>query len=395
MAGLMKICFLSRDYPPNFVGGVGTYVLEISRALAGLGHEVHVITGAGEGPAGEFLEEGVHVHRFAPHPLSFLSLLREPFPSTCERLEYSFSVFQALKKLVKKHAIDIVESCEARFEGLWYYLWRKNPPLVIKLHTPEGIVYKLNREELSGDQKLIRLLEEFWILKAKKKIGLSRAIWELCTDHYALERKEPPFVPNPVDLAHFKPSNQEAETGLVLYCGRLEFRKGVHILVRSIPYILEKCPQAKFVFLGDDCGMKGYLTRKVTELGIADKVKFIPAVPRKNMPEYYRRGQVCVVPSLWENYPYAVLEAMACGRTVIASRCGGIPEILRDGENGVLTEPGSVIGLADSIIKLLTNEVLRDRLEKNARNFVEKNCNPEEVARKTLEIYEKLNGSGC
>lgn len=394
MAGLMKICLLSKDYPPNFVGGVGTYVLEISRALAGLGHEVHVLTGAGAGSAGEFLEEGVHVHRFSIHPLSFLSLLREQFPSTCERLEYSFSVSQELKKLVKNRTIDVVESCEARFEGLWYYLWHKNPPLVIKLHTPEGIVYKLNREELSGDQKLIRLLEEFWILKAKKKIGLSRAIWELCMDHYALERKEPPFVPNPVDIAHFKPSDQEAETGLVLYCGRLEFRKGVHILVRSIPYVLEKCPQAKFIFLGDDCGMKGYLIRKVAELGIADKVKFIPAVPRKNMPEYYQRGQVCVVPSLWENYPYTVLEAMACGRAVIASRCGGIPEIIQDGENGVLTEPGSVTGLADSIIKLLTNEVLRDRLEKNARNFVEKNCNPEEVARKTLAVYEKLNGSG-
>ena len=71
----MKICFLSRDYPPNLVGGVGTYVLEISRALAGLGHEVHVITGAAEGQGPESLQDGVRVHRVSPVSLSFLSLI--------------------------------------------------------------------------------------------------------------------------------------------------------------------------------------------------------------------------------------------------------------------------------------------------------------------------------
>ena len=162
----MKICFLSRDYPPNLVGGVGTYVLEISRALAGLGHEVHVITGAAEGQGPESLQDGVRVHRVSPVSLSFLSLIRERYPYTCERLEYSYSVSRKLGQLVKKFGIQAVESCEARFEGLWYYLTHKNPPLAIKLHTPEGIVQKLNREEPDADKRMIRLLEEFWILRA-------------------------------------------------------------------------------------------------------------------------------------------------------------------------------------------------------------------------------------
>ena len=389
----MKICFLSKDYPPNLVGGVGTYVLEIGQALTALGHEVHVITGAADNHGGDFLEGGIYIHRVFPVSFSFLSVLRDRYPGVCERLEYSIAVSRKLRQVVKKNKINIVESCEARSEGFWYYLWHKNPPLIIKLHTPEGVVYKLNREELNADKNLVRLLEEFWILKAKKRIGLSRAVWKLCVENYFVERKEPPFVLNPVDGVHFKPSSQQGETGLVLYCGRLEFRKGVHVLVRAIPLILEKCPQAKFIFLGDDCGMKNYLLQKTAALGLEKRVEFLRAVPRENMPHYYQRAQVCVVPSLWENYPYTLLEAMACGRAVVASRCGGIPEIVKNGENGVLAEPGSVIGLATSITKLLMDEALCEGLGKKARDYIDKNCMPREIARKTLEVYEKLHAA--
>lgn len=386
----MNILFLSQDYPPNQIGGVGSYIYDISRILAKMGNRVFVITKALDSSL-EYYDQGVHVFRTKFRNFHLLDRTNNPLKGFLERLSYSYAISKKIRQIVIRYKIDIIESCEARAEGFWYYLFKKRPPLVIKLHTPESIVFKLNLVPQTLDYKLIDKLEEWWIHRANKIVGLNRAIVDLVSRHFRMILKHVPIAPNPINIEEFKPSSviQKKEIG-VIYVGRLEFRKGVHLLIRTIPSVLKKIPGAKFIFIGNDCGMKSYLLDKITQFKIQDSVKFIDQMPRYKLIEYYQRNTICVVPSLWENHPYAVLEAMACGKPVIASNVSGISEIIKDNINGILVPPGSVSALSRVIKKLLSDEKLLERLGNNARKYIEEEYAPIKIAQKNIKIYEEL-----
>ncbi len=389
----MNILFLSRDYPPNQIGGVGAYIYEMSRLLTKMGHQALVITEAGEHPL-EYLDQGVYVFRIKSKKIRFFNPIREKLKGFIERLEYSYAVSQKIKELVSKYRIEIIESCEARAEGFWYYLFQKKPPLVIKLHAPEGIVYKLNHQPQTRDRHLIERLEEWWICCADRVIGLSQAVVSLTQKYYQIKFRDICMVANPIDIEFFKPNHSLYDTKTVLYVGRLEFRKGVHILIRAVPYVLEKFPQVKFVFIGSDCGMKPYLIEKINQLRIRDSIEFVDQIPPYKLLSYYQQCALCVVPSLWENQPYVILEAMACGKPVIASKVGGIPEIIKDKVNGILVPAGSFLELSKAIIKVLDDKELQQDLGNRAREYIEDIYSPLAVAKRNLEVYEKVLNSG-
>ena len=385
----MNIVFLSREFPPAHNGGVGIYTYEMSKLLSENGHRVFVITEAIETPL-QYLHHGVTIFRVLPEKQSFFDCIRRYVPGFVDRLEYSRAVSRTLKTIFSQCPIDVVESCEARAEAFWFYLWRNKPALVIKLHTPEGIVYKLNREPRSKDRYCVEKLEEWWLHKARKLVGLSNAIVSLTCSHYGLRCAGIPLVPNPLDIATFIPVYKTHPYPLVLYVGRLEFRKGCHVLIRSIPLILRSVPQARFLFVGNDCGMYEYLSKKVSVLGISEHVDFVGHKSREVLIDHYNRCSVCCVPSLWENQPYTCLEAMACGKPVIASRIGGIPEIIQDGINGLLVTPGSAIDLAASVVKVLQDKQFADRIGEHARKTMESRYNLEDVMKKNIAVYKQV-----
>lgn len=388
----MKILFISKDYPPNLIGGVGVYTLEMSRLFAKMGHEVYVISKAVEYPC-KYIDRGVIVFRVKPCSLKFFNFLRQKFPGTIERLEYAWVVCKKIKEIVQKYNIDIIESSEARFEGFWYYLFNKKPKLVIKLHTPESVALKLDNVYPGFDYKVSSILEEWWIARADKVISLTQAVKELTSSHFNIKLSDSPIVSNPIDINFFKPKASDANSNndfIVLYAGRLEFRKGVHVLMRAIPIVLSKFRETKFIFIGKDSGMNSYLLRKIKQLGCSDNVSMIEGVSRNRLREFYQNSSICVLPSLWENHPYVCLEAMACGKPVIATNIGGFPEIIQNGFNGILIDPGSPNGLGQAITELIMDNSLCDKLGKNARTTIEERYSPKEVATKTLSIYKQL-----
>ena len=387
----MNILFLSKDYYPNLIGGVGVYIDEASRLLAKMGHKTYIITAADETPL-EYTENGVKVIRVKSKRYKFLDPLRHSLGGTIERLEYSLAVSRKIKELLKEVRIDIIESCEARAEGFWYRLFHNKPFLVVKLHTPETVAFKLDHTPATLDYHFIKLLEEFWISSANVRTGLSQAVVDLTNRHFSTSFKNIPKVANPIDMELFKPAvGQSYDSNYeILYAGRLEFRKGVHSLIRAFGYVQAVLPQARLTFVGSDCGMKPYLLSKVSKLSHPDKVRFVEHISRKQLIDYYQKSSICVVPSTWENYPYVCLEAMACSKAVIASDTGGLKDIVRNGENGILFPNGSSRQLSEAIIKLLKDARLREILGRNARKSIEENYAPEKIAKKTLDVYQQL-----
>ena len=129
---------------------------------------------------------------------------------------------------------------------------------------------------------------------------------------------------------------------------------------------------------------------KIKKLKNPEGVQWIDHLPREELVKRYQESTVCVVPSLWENYPYVCLEALACGKAVVASDVGGLKRIIQHGRNGILVPPGSSKSLGEALVLLLKDAQFRKQLADQARVSIEKEYTPEFVAHRAMEIYDKI-----
>ena len=200
-----------------------------------------------------------------------------------------------------------------------------------------------------------------------------------------------PVVPNPIDLDLFRPSEKHSQDTLRSCIWEGLNLQGVHTLIRAFGYVQQHLPKVKLTLLGM-IAMKNYVLHKVSQLRYPENVQFINQLPREKLVEYYQRSTVCVVPSIWENYPYVCLEAMGCGRPVVASRVGGLTDMIDHGINGILVPPASSKELGEALVNLLNDRELRETLGRNARLTIEEKYAPAKIAEKTLSVYQKVRG---
>jgi glycosyltransferase involved in cell wall biosynthesis len=137
--------------------------------------------------------------------------------------------------------------------------------------------------------------------------------------------------------------------------------------------------------------MKAHLRQQLKLGGATDEsVSFVSQVDRSALPKIYGSSQICAIPSLYENFPYTCLEAMACGCAVVASRVGGIPEIVEDEVNGLLVPPNDRAALSAAIIRLLRAPALRQQLGAEARRSIEQKFSRRVVCAQIANAYAEL-----
>ncbi|MCD6220045.1 glycosyltransferase family 4 protein [Candidatus Calescamantes bacterium] len=384
----MNICYLTWEYPPEVNGGVAVYIREIARAIRRIGHRVFVITRTGK-KTEEKYEDGIYVIRLAPQKYDFFNFCRNRIPRTVERIEFGIQVAKKLRQLHKEVKIDLVESPEAYSLGFIYYLFYKFPPYVVKLHTPEGIIFRWNERENTLDIKLLTKMEELWMLRAKRLILITQAMKELIKTFYGIDIKKEVLIRNPLVLPPRLERIKERK-GFFLFVGRLEFRKGPHILIEAIPYIIEEYPDIKFYFVGKECGMKSYLVGKIKEKKCDRNVIFYDCLPWEEVLKLYPQALGCIIPSLWENFSYVVVEAMALGCPVIAPDVGGFSEVIENEVTGLLFKTGSFLDLKDKLLYLLKNREKIDFIANNASVRIREITAPERIANETLNAYVQI-----
>lgn len=172
--------------------------------------------------------------------------------------------------------------------------------------------------------------------------------------------------PEVVDGVPGKQTLVTAPTGHLIYVGRLSGEKGVDVLLHALSKLIERVPGAHLTIAGDgpDAEWLKSLTRS---LGLEDHVTFEGHVASpERLREVYLSGGVLVVPSRTEGVPVAMLEGMALGRVVVATRVGSIPSIVRHGWNGLLVAPAACDELADALFRVISEPELALRLSKNA-----------------------------
>jgi glycosyltransferase involved in cell wall biosynthesis len=178
----------------------------------------------------------------------------------------------------------------------------------------------------------------------------------------------------------------------ILFMGNLGRHKGVYDILQAVPLVLDKHPDVRFVFAGeeDKKGERVKIEQRYHEMGLEKNVHFLGLVTGQTKLELFRQAMLFVLPSYIENLPYALLEAMAMGLPLVTTPVGAIPEIVENGRNGFLIQPGDYVALADRIVKLLDNPELREKMSKENTKIIQNRFLPDAAMRKITDIYRKL-----
>lgn len=178
---------------------------------------------------------------------------------------------------------------------------------------------------------------------------------------------------------------------IILFVGTLGPHKGPDVLLKAMSMVVKSMPNTKLVFVGDGV-MRNELKTLSKKLGVKKNIKFVGFIgdtTKKAM--YYKSADIFVLPSTGghEIFGNVNLEAMACSIPIVASKIGGVPDVVKDGENGLLVPPKDSEALADAIIYLLENEDVRDKMGKNGKKKVE-GYSWKRIAEGTEMVYEGL-----
>lgn len=404
-AARLTVCLISEELPPDTGwGGIGTYTAILARGLADLGLRVHVVT---RGWGGDSIQEddGVRVCRLSVPEPSWRRGTRfftARFGEARDILLWNLRVREAVTSLAHTERLDVIEAPEYHAQALLTSWSRPRVPIVVKLHSPAYLLHRINGVGAGWsrwDTALSERLERVLARRAALVTSPSRALAREVAAHWRLDATAIRVIANPIDEELFAPADAAGRDGAtVLYAGRVEQRKGVQTLIDSIPAVLAAFPRLRVQMVGQDhpsgpggASMHDHLQRRLAAARVPDGVvEFTGGVDRRALPALYARAGVCVVPSLYENFPYACLEAMAAGCAVVASGVGGIREIITDGADGILVPPARSDALAAGLTAVLESPSLARRLGLQARETVRARFGRAAVAAETARAYESV-----
>jgi glycosyltransferase involved in cell wall biosynthesis len=398
----MNIAFVSREYPPDSAwGGIAIVYYDLAYLLAQRGHEVHVICQAVNQPA-DYLERGVIVHRVGTDARRY---------SARARINYSFHAWRKLNELVRNKSIELVEATHWGAEGFFCSLFLDIPLVVSSNISAQNI---LRTKTFSGAGEFVSLktlsfLEDFTARKADRIVANSRATYDMLLQQLRIPAHKVDLVHHAVDTTRFKFIQSDIKSKLrlpdtvpmVMSTGRLELRKGTHILCQAIPHILRHHPDTKFVLLGRDTetapgggSFKKYITGEAQKNNFSDNLTFLDFVSEDELVQLYSACDVFVSSSFQESFGLTVIEAMACGRQVVATPVGIVPELASFGLKGLSIVPvGDYQKLAEAVIHFLSyDKKLISELAHENRQMVENNFSFTEWIEKMLMVYKKTTG---
>ena len=222
---------------------------------------------------------------------------------------------------------------------------------------------------------------------------------------YTIPKDKIFVINNGANTDLFKPMDQEkvkSELGLeksksyVCFVGHLAAWQGVEFLIYASPLILEKCPDVRFLVVGDGA-VKNKLLEITSKLGLSDKFIFTGRVPYESVPLYINAADVCVAPFIKGRNSKIGLSALktyeylACGKPIVASSIPGVKDLIDSSGGGVSVSPEDPQQLASAVIKLILNENTRLLMGKRGRKYVVKYHSWDGVARNILDICNDIN----
>lgn len=378
----MKVTMMALEYPPNIYGGVGIHLKYLTRALLKF-MDVEVRT-VGEGE--EKTIDGVRVKYYAPWDA--MSNLKEKHGKVLETLSLCLTlVAEPIDgELVHTH------TWYTNLAGLYAKkLYGKK--LLATVHSLEPL-RPWKAEQLGSGYNLSVWMEKTGLWECDRIIAVSEEMKNDIVKVYGISEKKISVIHNGIDIEKYrKMENDEILRRLgvkkpyILFVGRLTRQKGIFELVEAMKRV-----KARLVLVTgkpDTAEIEAELNAKLKEM---DNITWINRMLSEDeIIALYSSAQLFVCPSIYEPFGIINLEAMACGAPVVASAVGGIKEVIQNGKNGILVEPGNVEALVEGIDKVLSDERLREKLIEEGRKRAEEFA-WDRIAEKTFLLYQEVLG---
>ncbi|OBQ69499.1 hypothetical protein A8146_29900 [Mesorhizobium loti] len=402
--GRNTFVFLSQEYPPGIVGGVGRYINQLARSIAAAGHNVHVLT-RGERHDRVDFEEGVWVHRVVSRQPS--ELPPEGMIIPAHIWANSVLMLQEVRRLAERQKVDAVYAPIWDCEGAAVLL-DNCFPLVTGLQTTlhfwlESHGHHRKDPQFMQDFAKPMLALETRLLRESAGIhAISKAIRHDIASVYdvALDDTRTTMVPLGLEdfsaLPDVPPTPLPQGTLRVVFIGRLEGRKGIDVLLDVVPKLLTKYADLHFDIVGNDKipGPDGKTTYRAvfeatTPADTLARVSFHGETSEEQLRGFYRACDIFVAPSRFESFGQVLVEAMIYGKPVIACRAGGMVEIIEPQETGLLAEPGDPISLEGCLERLIVDASLRRSFGEAGRRRYEQHFSVEAAADGVVALLRK------
>ncbi len=420
----MRHLIISREYPPApyAAGGIGTYTAHMARLLAERGETVHVVAQQWPGaphPRESSIEGRLVVHRVpVDEPVMLPGLDRLPHRAILDGLRHSSLPAQAFmwnaavvaEWLIDHEEVDVVEAQE--YEAPAYFLLarraagagsRRRVPLIVHLHSPTEFIFRENGWERSRtDLEPMAAAERHVIRGADAVLCPSRFLAGIAEAHYGLPHGTVKVLPYPFgDTPVLQRDAATWRHGAVCYTGRLEPRKGVGEWLDAAVAISADHDQT-FTFIGGDTSWSGTGADSV-RASLAARVParwqsrfvFVDAVGRHDLRRHFQQARMAVVPSRWENFPFACIEAMASGLPVIVSPTGGMAEMVEDGRTGWVAAGADALSLERALRRALaTAPDTLARMGDAAAQAIRALCDNTRIVEQSLAFRQQVVAHG-
>jgi glycosyltransferase involved in cell wall biosynthesis len=388
----LRILTVSHNYP-RFPGDpAGAFVARIAEGAAAKGHEVEVIAPHAPGTSRDERVGALRVHRFRYGPdrlervaytgglhqgtlLSPLAALA--FPG------FLVAFARAVSSAVRRLQPDLIHA-HWWFPGGWFAS-RAGVPYLITCHGSD-----------------VRLLDRAGLVRALARPVFQRAAGVTVVSNFLAQdlmrllpgvALQPVVTPMPLEVTRFVQNGGagKVEPPRILYAGNLVPSKGVDLLLQAVAELRQRGVACQLKILGDGPS-RNHLHALAGELGIGSVVTWSPLVSQTQMPSEYAAATVTVLPSRGraEGLGLTLVEALLAESAVVGTRAGGIPEVVRHEQTGLIARDGDAADLASQIQRLLTDLPLRERLTRAGKEYAFRTYSPEPAIGRFLEIYHAV-----
>lgn len=382
----MKVLFHCHEFPPQ-AGGVGSYIYQMALGIKQAGHEAVVVTGRVAGQPDEEENACGRIYRMYDR-----NVLR------------SRRTARMVLNLARNEHVDWIEGSDHLGELGPILGHKQRPPVVVKIHGSNPIrVVNESQVIYPWQRQLIRLaLLRNWHQTVCERRSISKADMALIPSrrlHQELVNQGLPLpkrvaiVPNPI--APIETHGEAlAPEPTVLFPARLEARKGIQFLPGIVASVCTAIPNAVFEVAGADVYARGIGSLKswlLNALGSwGERVTFAGILSPDEMRRAYRRAWTVILPTKWDNFPVALLEAMAHGKAIVTTHSGGMAEMLH-GTSCAIESPETP-RFAERVIEFLDNPEIRDRAGSEARMKAHSTYNSERVVHDYLRTISEWLG---
>jgi len=388
----MNVLMLSWEYPPRVVGGLGRHVHALATSLVRQGHDVVVVSRDHPDAPADAVVEGVRIVRVSEDPplVPFEDLLAWVMAFNHSLTRAALSVLDGFQPDVV-HAHDWLVAHAAKT-----LKDTTGVPLVATVHATEA---GRHQGWLPGAVNRAIHSVEWWLTyEARRVVTCSSYMRDEVKRLFVLPADKVDVIPNGIDLAHWHASPSRVvslrETltpdgaPLLLYAGRLEYEKGVQTVLQALPRLRRRHRGVRLVIAGVGTH-EDELRAMAASLRVGRAVDFMGFLSPEDLAVLAAAADCALVPSLYEPFGMVALECAAAGTPLVVADTGGLREFVAPGVTGLRFPPGEPAALADAVTRLLGDQVLSQRLVREARELLARDYTWDAIAARTAGTYER------